>query len=192
LIVGIPSLLALESEITEAYGNLGLRALGFFVIHVGGMRYGIHEPSATMLANSFDEVGRRIEERGRHTAPFAKALNAGEIADGVSEALYSDCMDDTRFLDISRSGLSRMVHSNHLLWAPDGDEAFDDGSYVLQFDVEDRVRLIAFRRVEGYRHDPTTLREIWIAESDFYDILRQWHDEFEAEWAVRPKAPIDD
>ena len=33
-----------------------------------------------------------------------------------------------------------------LVSAPDGDEAFDDGSYVLQFDVGDRVRLIAFKR----------------------------------------------
>ena len=45
------------------------------------------------------------------------------------------------------------------MWAPDGDEPFDDASYVLQFDVKDRVRLIAFKSSEGYLHDPATLSD---------------------------------
>jgi hypothetical protein len=42
-------------------------------------------------------------------------------------------------------GLRDMIYSRHILWAPDGDAAFDDGSYILQFDVDERVRLIAFK-----------------------------------------------
>lgn len=68
------------------------------------------------------------------------------------------------------------------MWAPDGDAAFDDGSYILQFDFEDRVRLIAFKSDQGYSYDPATLSEVWMPAEAFYQILQQWRDSFEDEW----------
>jgi hypothetical protein len=50
----------LELGITEAYARLGFRALGFFVIDVGGRGYGVRSPNATMLACSFDQVKKHI------------------------------------------------------------------------------------------------------------------------------------
>jgi hypothetical protein len=73
------------------------------------------------------------------------------------------------------------------MWAPDGDEAFDDGSYVLQFDVEDRVRLIAFRSGEGYVHDPATLSDVWLPSDDFYGVLQEWLQSFDREWTALMK-----
>ena len=40
------------------------------------------EPEATLLANSFDEVSRRIAERGRHTAPFAAVADPRTMVSG--------------------------------------------------------------------------------------------------------------
>src|SRR5882762_10341514 len=54
---GQTSIFAVESEITQAFERPSLRGLGFFVIHIMGRCYGIKYPDATMLANSFDEVG---------------------------------------------------------------------------------------------------------------------------------------
>jgi len=93
MIVGNPVLFAIESDVTQAYEKLSLRALGFFVIHVLGRRFGVKSPDATMLANSFDEVGKRIAERGRHNAPFAVA-DAGELANAVRRALYAESEGD--------------------------------------------------------------------------------------------------
>jgi hypothetical protein len=74
------------------------------------------------------------------------------------------------------------------VWAPDGDEAFDDWSHVLQFDVGGRVRLIGFRSNErGYHHDERTLADVWIDEGLFYRVLKQWRDAFLAEWECAPK-----
>lgn len=170
MIVGDRSTFAVESAITKAYARLSFRALGFFVIYVGGRRYGVYKPDATLLACSFDEVGNRIARRGEHAAPFAAELDAGKIADAVRNAIYAEKPDES-FFGNPRSEFRDLIYSNHLLWAPDGDEAFDDGSYVLQFDVEDRVRLIAFKTDEGYRHDPKTLSAVWLAADDFYQIL---------------------
>jgi hypothetical protein len=30
--------------------------------------------------------------------------------------------------------------------------------------------------------------DVWLPADDFYDILRQWHDAFEAEWLFAPKS----
>jgi hypothetical protein len=69
------------------------------------------------------------------------------------------------------------------------DEAFDDGSYVLQFDVGDRVRLIAFKSDESYRHASGTLSDVWLPADEFYNVLREWRDAFEAAWMAAPKFP---
>ena len=189
MIIGDTGTFAIESGITEAYSSLGLRALGFFVIHVGGNRYGVYEPEATMLAKSFDEVQKRIARRGLHTAPFANESEAGRIADAFRDALYADNPQD-EFFGLSRDQFRELVYSGDLLWAPDGDEAFDDRSYVLQFDLGDRVRLIAFKRGENGLHDPRTLRDVWISAQGYYQVLHRWQESFENEWIALPKKEI--
>src|SRR5579872_7105665 len=183
MIVGDPSVFAIESYSKEAYERLSFRALGFFVIHVKRHIYGVRSPDSTMLACSFDAVKRRVGDQGKHAAPFAAEPDAGKIADAVRYALYADNQETGLFFGMTRREFSDLIYSNRLLWAPDGDEAFDDGSYVLQFDIQDRVRVIAFKSHEGYAHDSGTLNDVWLASSDFYGILQHWYDAFAAEWA---------
>jgi Immunity protein 42 len=188
MIVGNPSVFAIESGITHAYERLSFRAIGYFIIWVCGRSYGVRSPDATMLACSFDEVGRRIANRGGHTARFAADLDPGKIADAIRLALYADCRDDELLLGIPLPEFGKLICSQRIQWAPDGDEAFDDRSYVLQFEVDDRVRLIAFTSSgESYLHDPTTLSDAWLPSDDFYCVLQQWHDAFEAEWTAVPR-----
>lgn len=191
MIVGDPAIFAIESKITEAYEPLGSLAIGYFVIHVGGRPYGVCEPDATLLACSFGEVENRISRRGRHTAPFATEVDAGKIADAFRDAIYSEA-EGKRFFGIPLDEFAALFfpESSDLMWAPDGDEAFDDGSYILQFDHLDRVRLIAFQSREDCRHDPNTLRDVWLAEYDFYQVLQTWCDAFLAEWHAIPKVPV--
>jgi hypothetical protein len=184
MIVGNPAVFAIESEISKMYERLSYRALGFFVIHVGGLRYGVYDPEATMLANSFDEVGRRLAERGMHTCGFGAEPEAAKIAVAVSCAVYSDAPGEEQVFGIAPSEFQRQLSAKDLLWAPDGDEAFDDGSHVLQLDVEDRVRLIAFKRIGGDCPDLGTLREVWMAGGEFYGVLQKWHDDFKAAWSA--------
>ena len=195
MIIGDPSIFAIESGISEAYERLSLLSLGFFVIHINGRRYGVFEPDATMLACSFGAVEERITHRGRHTAPFANELDAGKIADAFRHAIFADEPEDEYF-ENSRESFKELFYTQSVdrMWAPDGDQAFDDRSYVLHFDVEDRVRLIAFQCQDGISYTHGTLSDVWLAADDFYNILRQWHDSFDAQWAAMPKSPdaIDD
>jgi len=139
--IGNPSDFAIESSITRAYARLSFRALGYFVIHIAGCRYGVHASDATMLACSLKEVDARISRRGTHAAPFATEFG-GRIADALHVAIYAPEEEDKKVFGMSQVELCDFTYSRHLIWAPDGDEAFDDGSSVLQFDVGDRVRLI--------------------------------------------------
>jgi hypothetical protein len=192
MIVGDSGCFSIESEITQAYQRLSLRGLGFFAIYISNQRYGTRAPDSTMLACSFDAVEHRIRERGQHLAPFTTAVEAGKIADAFRQAIYADEHEGETLLGLPRSELADLIYSNHLMWAPDGDEAFDDRSFVLQFDVKDSVRLIGFKSGEGYTNDPGTLTDRWLPANDFYGILQKWHDEFESEWIAMPKLPDDE
>jgi hypothetical protein len=186
MIAGDVNIFAVESQVTKAYNSLGLRALGYFVIWIGGLCYGVRDESATMLANSFDEVQRRIISRGLHTAAFVSEADAGHIADAFRDAVFAD-EPGQDFFGVPREIFERVFYENDLAWAPDGDEAFDDGSYVLQLDVNDKARLIAFRCGNNGMHDPATLREIWLSSETYYSVLEQWRQAFETEWKNFPK-----
>jgi immunity protein 42 of polymorphic toxin system len=189
MIIGDPKVFALESGISVAYPSLGQRGLGFFLIHVEGAGYGVRAPDATMLACSFDEVGRRLERRGSHSAPFSVGVDACQLAEAVRRALYFDVPPQERFFGMSQGDFAAHVYDKKLLWAPDGDEAFDDGSYVLQLDQEDQVRLIGFKSNEHQPYDSSTLREATLPAKTFYGVLQEWASVFEAEWMAMPKAP---
>jgi immunity protein 42 of polymorphic toxin system len=185
MIVGDKSIFALESKITKAFASLSLRGLGFLVIHVLGQRYGINSPDATMLANSLGGVEGRILARGKHMALFDRA-DATEIADAFTNAIYIDDDETKTYLGLTVAQFTEIVNSNWLMWAPDGDEAFDDGSYVLQLDVGDQVRLIAFSRPDS-SVDPASVRDVWLPADDFYGLLQQWREGFLAKWESMPK-----
>jgi hypothetical protein len=186
MIVGNPSILAIESEITQAYSEPSLRGLGLFVIHVGGHRYGVYSPDATMLANSFNSVERRIANRGRHAAPFVAEPEPEKIVAAVVTAIYRDAYNESYF-GIPARDFVNLIYSNDLLWAPDGDEAFDDGSCVLQFDDQDCVRVIAFTKNGGGDPDPATIRDVRLSAGDYYSILQLWRDRFDAQWITAGK-----
>jgi hypothetical protein len=190
MLAGDPAKFAIESAIAKAYDRLSFRALGYFVIHIAGQRYGVFAPDATMLACSFDEVERRIGRRGQHTAPFSTQEDAAAIADAYRDAIYAPAQKTNRFFGISQPEFHDLIYSNHLVWAPDGDEAFDDWSHVLQFDIGNRVRLIGFRSLEeGYHHDPHTLADMWLNADAFYSTLQRWRDAFDAEWCGSSRIP---
>lgn len=189
MIVGEPEVFAIESKISKAYARLSWRALGCFVIHVGGKRYGVYEAEATMLACSLDAVRRRLKHRGLHIAPFACESHGGEIADAYRHARFADEQKES-FFGIKLDDFLAIFRRNNLTWAPDGDEAFDDGSYVLQFDVGDKVRLIAFKSGSSFLHDPQTIRDLWVDAETYYSVLELWQEAFEAEWKGLPKEDI--
>jgi hypothetical protein len=188
VIIGDPETFAIESVITEAYEEPSLMALGYFIIHICGGSFGLKEIDATMLACSFDEVAKRIAGRGFYNPPFPVDSSAERIANAFIRAGYEPTHKDSeRFFDIVEPEFR--AATRRLEWAPDGDAAFDDGSYVLHLEDLTNVRLIGYLSTPAYVCDPQSLREIWLPIDDFYAILQNWHDRFETEWKASPKIP---
>src|SRR5688572_24732082 len=125
MIIGSPVTFAIESGISRAYAELGARALGYFVLHIAGERYGVHAPDASLLACSLGKVEDRIARRGSHVALFAGEVDGGKIADAFRDAVYAPDQEEKSFFGIPQSEFSDILHTTHTVWAPDGDEAFD-------------------------------------------------------------------
>lgn len=178
MITGDTSTFAIESYIAEAYEDRGLLALGYFVVHISGKSFGVRQPNATMLACSFDTVVERIANRGLHIAEFSSHLKAEEIADLFRMAEYGALRYSQADNEHSIIALETFRKPNNLVWAPDGDTAFDDGSYILQFDEGALARIIAFRCQANGLHDPNTIVELRIAANVFYGVLDEWRDSF--------------
>lgn len=194
IFAGDKSRFAIEAGMSKVYERLSFLALGYFVIFVNGRRYGVFEPDASMLACSFGAVCERLEWRGRIMAPAALEHDAGAIADAYRDAIYAPNEEGRLFAGMSYDDFCENLFDRRIVWAPDGDEAFDDWSHVLQLDLGDRVRLIAFKSAdEGYHHAPGTLEDLILPADEFYGILQEWWDKFEKAWAEAPKiAEADD
>ena len=182
IFVGNSSVLAIETGITQAYAQLGQRALGFFVVHVAGKSYGIRSPEATLLACSFDAVRRRIARRGKHVVQFGSEPDAAKVVDAVRAVMFEDDRQSESFFGKSAAELREYLAVNEIVWAPDGDAAFDDGGHVLQIDQGARVRVIAFRNADSREAVANSLADVWLNADEFYDLLSEWQSRFESEW----------
>ena len=121
--------------------------------------------------------------RGSHTAPFALEPDAAKIANAFRDTVYAPDPEDKLFFGLSDNEFTKLRLANQFLW--DAEEEFDDGSYLLQFDIGDRVRLIAYKSWDqDWHHDPASLRDVWLNADEFYGILQQWHDAFISEWQI--------
>lgn len=184
-LVGNPQIFAIESCITNAYANLSLRALGFFVIHVGGKCYGVRKPEASLLASSLHTVQRRIARRGMHAVDLGAEADALKLAEAVIDASYYEPIPDAKFFGRSPEDFRHALVSEDVIWAPDGDAAFDDGGHVLHFDVGDQVRLIAFVNPANREDLAASLAEVWLSAEAFYGCLDAWQRQFVLEWKTK-------
>ena len=181
MIIGDATILAIESQITKAYERSSELALGFFVVYVKGECYGVRNPEATLLASSVDAVKRRIARRGEHTVPFDPESEAAVIADAYIAATYDQNRQAERFLGMSSDTFRDALIAKDIIWAPDGDAAFDDGGHILQFDVGGRVRVIGFRNSDEQLGMDRDVSDVWIGSDHFYELLIKWETAFQKE-----------
>lgn len=112
-----------------------------------------------MLANSIDAIGERLLNRGLHTGRFFDAIPAAAIANAYLGGTY-------------RGDVGENVDWSTIVWVPDGDEAFDDGSHILQMDTGSSVRLIGFQNT-GDDLAAGDVVELTMLPDAFYSVLAQ-------------------
>jgi hypothetical protein len=130
--------------------------------------------------------------RATERTPRRLPSTSVEIANSFRNAIYSENQRESVFgIPYKEFSSSFTKDQNNCQWAPDGDQAFDGGSYVLQFDVDEGVRLIAFKsdgNDGNCNSGPRSVSNVWLAAEEFYLILEKWRDTFETEWMSSPKS----
>lgn len=157
------------------------------MIHIQGICYGVKEENATALGCSYYNIEERIKMRGYHFAPFVNVDSAKLIAESYRAVAYNPDNYQKVFFGLTEEQFSQYFIKNKIVWAPDGDEAFDDGSYILQFDIGDKIRLIGFKSTSDFSCDSNTLSELWISADEYYSILQSWYYSFKKEWLEKIK-----
>jgi hypothetical protein len=175
LIIGNRHQFGIESDITEAHDNPGLFATGYFLVFLNGRQFGVRHPDATMLACSIDEAKSRLVRKGKHIAPCLEKMSAREIALCHRQNTYSIADSPLCRSDLIDCGIvGSAVERANLIWIPDGDAAFDDGSHILQIDCGFQVRLIGFRNLANAHDTTSSLCETIVPAETFYRILHDW------------------
>jgi Immunity protein 42 len=156
--------------------------LGYFNVLIDGHRYGVRKADATALGCSYFRVLDRISDRGRHSCEFAMAP-AEAIASAYIHAVFEKMTGAVTDVGLPQIEVEERLYGRRCIWAPDGDEAFDDRSHILQFDIKSKVRLIGFTRDEPHpRFNATTLSDITIEADEYYKTLADWSVKFYGEW----------
>jgi hypothetical protein len=96
-------------------------------------------------------------------------------------------MDREQLYGIPWLQFFKALNSSDCILAPDHEQGFDDGSYVLHFDDSSTVRLIAFQITADYQVKGSSLRDVLLPQDDFYGVLEEWHTRFKLEWRSTPK-----
>ena len=110
-----------------------------------------------------------------HRCSEVAPLSAEDIGQRYWRGLYSP---DAVPAD---TDLSDKLHLANVVWAPDGDEAFDDDSHILHLDLDQSVRLIGFRTPDDYHSRVRDVTEVVVSENEFYDTLANWLVRFTAD-----------
>ncbi len=189
MIVGDRGILAIESNITNVLENQSQMALGSFLVHIGEYTFGVNEPNATLLGCSYQEVCCRLERRGMHQFPLLVSATAIEVATAYLNAVYFG-EPRVKYFGLSEEQFLEKLYSSKVIWASDGDAAFDDGGHILQFDVDGYVRVLGFLDTVKITGASGAVVEQWLDADFFYSTLLDWKISFEMERSRQLKTRV--
>ncbi|MEN2711105.1 hypothetical protein ACQKOH_06405 [Sphingomonas sp. NPDC092331] len=182
ILTGDRTALAIESYVDEFIASRSQMGIGYFLIHAGGKRYGVEDPRACAMGSSYSEVLSRLRREGEHVLTFASRIDARDLAIHVVNHIYDRGFSEPVLPPEWKQEIDALLYANALIWAPDGDAAFDDGSHVLQIDDGDKVRIIAFVNADTQGELESSLADVTTERAHYYAVLREWAQKFELQW----------
>lgn len=138
---------------------------GKFLAYIHGYCYGLHEDYSTVFLCIRDLLKKFYFEEVNTDKIFLN-FSSTEIAYSYYLPIYSDIS----FNDIDKQLLK--ASENLEVWTPES--AFDDGSYMIHFDTNNRTRIIGFKSYienETCNIKKESINEIIISRPEFKNIL---------------------
>ena len=166
---GSRSTFAIDCEIASLHPPR--QALGKFVVYLAGRRFGVDEREATMLGNSIESIEARIANRGFHRGHYLERMAAADVANSY--------LGEFRESGTAGRIAKWPAEASSVIWAPDGDAAFDDSSHILQMDIGGAVRILGFVNYGSELADGDVVDLVLLADV-YYGALQQcaiWYRE---------------
>jgi hypothetical protein len=167
---------AVRTSIDSILDSRSFLAIGSHQYRFGQQWYGLAAEYAAVLGCSFNCIVDRFRNRGKHVVPMLDTHSAESIAQNWVQYVYAKPPDLQTSAELDyRNRYLEGVYERGAQMAPDGSEAFDDGSLIFQFDIGAKVRLVACRfgiAPEPYR--AVDISEVTLYSDEFYDVLGAW------------------
>ncbi|MBB4100454.1 hypothetical protein GGR46_004026 [Sphingomonas kyeonggiensis] len=184
ILVGNPEMLAIESCVDEFVAQKSQMGIGYFLIHVGGRQYGVKKPRACVMGNSYNEIVSRISQDGKHILNSSSKIDSKELSIYILNSIYNRGFEGGVIPSQWSKEIDDNLYANALIWAPDGDSAFDDGSHVVQVDDGQFARITAFINAETQDEFENSISDVILRRETFYETLGAWAREFDGQWKV--------
>lgn len=173
---------AIEFEVKEIYHDKRFIGDGFFVVYIDGFMYGRKEDDAT----SFGAIRGTLRES--HDSFFHLKNPFFHYKDFETCDKYYDCSyrlvnryteDNLKdFRDVYKIGYEHNGERFIVSWAQ-MEEAFDDGSFVLQLNEGDSVRLLGFKTSDDETYNIENVHGAIIQKEKFSSIIQEVIQELE-------------
>ena len=147
---------------------------GNFIVHINNFSYGLREEYATVYLCIID-ILKNFHLEFKNTDLGLEKFSKNEIAMYHYMQKYGE-VDSTEY---DKFLLQKTQHLTE--WLPES--AFDDGSHVLHFDVDEKVRLIGYKSCSIDEHfcvEESSVNEIFIPRIEFAEILRLTYEYLES------------
>ncbi len=173
---------AIEFEVKEIYHDKRFIGDGFFVVYIDGFMYGRKEDDAT----SFGCIRSTLKYFDVLQSPSKNPFNKYECYELCDKFYDTAYRMERRYKEeeikdfIKEAEITYDKRENCLLdyWTP-MEEAFDDGSFVLQLNEGDSVRLLGFKTSDDETYNIENVHGAIIQKEKFSSIIQEVIQELE-------------
>lgn len=186
MLFGDKKVFGIEFEVKELYHNKSFIGDGFFVVYIDGFMYGIREDDAS----SFGAILWTLKESCSSFIHMKNPFNNFEdfeICDKFYDANYRSenrypektkmDYDCTYLVKPGCDERDGNLANRFLIYWAQMEEAFDDGSFILQINEEKYIRILGFKASANY--DVENVHSAKVPIEDFFSTLQSVITELE-------------
>lgn len=171
MLIGSIKRFAIEYTIREFYEN-NFIGDGKFLVYINGIPYGQNRDDSTTFSCIIPELGKRIITR-KITDKILRENGHAEIAHNYYDCFFAD-EPKTTYFGLSKKDFEKVIIENNCSW--NGmDEAFDDGSFILQINMNSTTtKLIGFKAISCFPVEIEKISTIEISVDVFNTTIQQF------------------
>jgi hypothetical protein len=169
--IGDINIFALEYSIIEYYDSRYIGD-GKFIVYINGTKYGKSNNNSTTFSSIIPSLGQRANTSNL-TDPIFEKYPPYDLAFACYDSYYGENPKEV-YLGLNREHFLVLKRNNKIEWHG-MDEAFDDGSFIIQLNnANNEISLIGYRAISSNPSQIEELNSIKLKYSIFSEIINQF------------------